>query len=174
MPAKIINVITQRTSVRQFTKEPVSREVLEQLLEAARWAPSAGNLQPWFFYVVIDENRKRCLAAAALGQGFVAEAPVVVVICAEPARSAQYYGDRGRHLYCLQDTAAATQNLLLAATAYGLGACWVGAFDENQVRQCLGIPAEFRPVALVPLGYPAAPVEKRPGRRGLDEIRKYL
>jgi nitroreductase len=174
VPAKVINAITQRTSVRRFTKEPVSREVLEHLLEAARWAPSAGNLQPWFFYVVTDPGRRRCLAAAALNQGFIAEAPVVIVVCAEPARSAQYYGERGRHLYCLQDTAAATQNILLAATAYGLGSCWVGAFDENQVRHCLGIPAEFRPVALVPLGYPAAQPETRPGRRSLAEIRKYL
>ncbi|MCL6560259.1 MAG: nitroreductase family protein [Firmicutes bacterium] len=104
----------------------------------------------------------------------MAEAPVVVVVCAEPSRSAQYYGERGRHLYCLQDTAAATQNMLLAATAYGLGSCWVGAFDENQVRDCLGIPPERRPVALIPLGYAAAQLESRPGRRSLEEVTKHL
>ncbi|MEW6174048.1 MAG: nitroreductase family protein [Bacillota bacterium] len=174
MPAKIISVIGQRCSIRKFTKEPVAREVIENLLEAARWAPSGGNLQPWFFYVVTDEKQRQCLAAAALNQAFIAKAPVVIVVCAEPSRSAQLYGERGRHLYCLQDTAAAAQNILLAATAYGLGSCWVGAFDENQIRLCLGIPAEFRPVALIPIGYPAFRPEKRPGRRSLDEIRKYL
>lgn len=174
MPAKVVRVITERVSVRRFKDEPVAREVIEKLIEAARWAPSAGNLQPWFFYVVTDPGRRRCLAAAALNQGFIAAAPVVIVVCAEPTRSAQYYGERGRHLYCIQDTAAATQNILLAATAYGLGSCWVGAFDENQVRQCVGIPAEQRPVALVALGYPEAFPEKRPGRRSLEEIRKYV
>lgn len=174
MPARIIEAIMQRSSIRHFKDEPVSRKVIEQVLEAARWAPSAGNLQPWFFYVITDPGLRRCLVLAALKQGFIGEAPVVIVVCAEPARSGKYYGDRGRDLYCLQDTAAATQNILLAAAAYGLGACWVGAFDENQVRHCLGIPPELRPVAIVAIGYPAPSTEKRPGRRSLDEIRKYL
>ncbi|RJX20321.1 MAG: nitroreductase family protein [Ammonifex sp.] len=174
MPAKIVSIIKERRSVRRFKKEPVSREVIENLLEAARWAPSGGNIQPWFFYVVGDQDKRACLAAASLNQRFIAEAPVVIVVCAEPSRSARIYGERGRYVYCIQDTAAAVQNILLAATAYGLGSCWVGAFDENQVRHCLGIPAERRPVALIPLGYPDIDPEKRTGRRSLDEIRKYL
>lgn len=174
MPARVIEAIVKRSSVRRFKKEPVSRTVIENLLEAARWAPSAGNLQPWFFYVVTDPDLRRCLMLAALKQEFIAEAPVVIVACAEPARSARFYGDRGRELYCLQDTAAATQNILLAATAYGLGSCWVGAFDESRVQHCLGIPPELRPVAIVAIGYPAPSTEKRPGRRSLAEISKHL
>ncbi|HIE13493.1 MAG TPA: nitroreductase family protein [Desulfotomaculum sp.] len=174
MAAGAIEVIKRRSSVRQFSKEPVSRSVIEQLLEAARWAPSAGNLQPWFFYVVTDPALRRCLMLAALKQEFIAAAPVVIVVCAEPARSARFYGERGRELYCLQDSAAATQNILLAATAKGLGSCWVGAFSEHQVRQCLGIPPELWPVALVALGHPAPGTEKRPGRRSLAEISRYL
>ncbi|ACX52178.1 nitroreductase [Ammonifex degensii KC4] len=174
MPTRVLEVIKKRCSVRQYKEDPVPRELIEQILEAARWAPSAGNLQPWFFYVITDAGRRRCLAAAAWGQKFVGEAPVLIVVCAEPQRSAQHYGERGRSLYCIQDTAAAIQNLLLAATAYGLGTCWVGAFDENQVRHCLGIPPERRPVAIVTLGYPQSWPEKRTSRRPLDEIVKFM
>lgn len=170
----ILQVIHQRVSVRKYRPDPVPRELIVQLLEAARWAPSAGNLQPWHFYVVTHEERRRCLATAALRQDFVASAPVCIVVCAEPERSARHYGERGRHLYCLQDTAAATQNILLAATALGLGSCWVGAFDEDQVRSCLNIPDRLRPVAIVPVGYPAHKTTLRTQRRPLEEVSQFM
>ena len=138
-------------------------------MEAARWAPSGGNLQPWRFVVVSAADRRRELASAALGQGFVAQAPVVIVVCAVPEESARHYGDRGRELYALQDTAAATENLLLAATGAGLGACWVGAFDEHRVRRVLGLDPGWRPVAVVPIGHPAETPDRR-SRRGLEEV----
>ena len=169
----ILEVIRRRRSVRRYRPDPVDRETVDRLLDAARWAPSAGNLQPWFFYVVTEARLKRELAAAALRQSFVAEAPVCIVVCAEPERSARIYGTRGRTLYCLQDTAAAVQNILLAAQALGLGACWVGAFDEERVCACLDLPETLRPVAIIPLGYPARETEPRPGRRELKEIVLY-
>ncbi|MGB9920732.1 MAG: nitroreductase family protein [Moorellales bacterium] len=148
----LIRLVRNRRSVRSFSSLPVPTELIITLLEAARWAPSAGNLQPWHFYAVRAPETKYALARAA-AQIFVAEAPVVIAVCALPEQSASIYGERGRHLYCLQDTAAATQNLLLAATAAGLSSCWVGAFDEEEVRRVLGLGPEVRPVALVPLGY---------------------
>lgn len=156
------DLFTARYSCRRFRPDPVPRPLLEQLLEAARWAPSAGGLEPWRFVVVTAATPRGELAAAALHQAFVAEAPAVVVVCAVPEESARIYGARGRHLYCLQDTAAATQNLLLAATAAGLGSCWVGAFDEGKVRRILQLPPAWWPVALIPLGFPA---EEPPRRR---------
>ena len=152
-----------RYSCRAFTTDPVDRSTILELLEAARWAPNGGNVQPWRFVVVTGERRKQDLASAAAGQTFIAQAPVVIVVCALPEVSARVYGDRGRSLYAVQDTAAATENLLLAATASGLGACWVGAFDEDRVRQAIGVPPAWRPVAVVPLGYPAetAPIRSR-------------
>lgn len=123
--------------------------------------------------MITDAGLRRELAAAALRQSFVAEAPVCIVICAEPERSARIYGARGRTLYCLQDTAAAAQNLLLAATALGLGTCWVGAFEEERVRACLELPGNLRPVAIIPVGYPARETEPRPGRRELGDIVLY-
>lgn len=90
-----------------------------------------------------------------------------------PGESARTYGDRGRQLYCLQDTAAAVENLMLAATGEGLGACWVGAFDEAAATRALGLPAGWRPVALVPVGYPAEAAPAR-SRRPLDEVCVWL
>ncbi|MHA1262971.1 MAG: nitroreductase family protein, partial [Candidatus Freyarchaeota archaeon] len=117
--------------------EDVSDEQVKKLLEAAIMAPSAGNMQPWDFIVVRDEGQKKALARAALGQMFVASAPVVIVVCANKPRTARRYGSRGSELYCLQDTAAATQNILLAATAMGLAGCWVGAFNEEEASRVL-------------------------------------
>ena len=143
-----VGFVLERHSARDFTGEPVAPEDVDVLMEALRSAPSAGNMQPWFFYVVAKPDVRTGLAAAAYGQRFVAEAPLVFVVCAEPERSAARYRDRGRELYCYQDTAAAVENLLVVANMLGYGACWVGAFDEEAVRDVLDIPKNLRPVAL--------------------------
>jgi len=169
-PADFWQVLTGRRSVRAFERsQNVSDEQVQQLLQAAIAAPSAGNMQPWFFYVVRDLEVRRRLARAAWGQDFVAEAPVAIVVCAEPERSARRYADRGRELYCLQDTAAATENILLTAVALGLAACWVGAFDEAAAAQALHLPPTQRPVAILPIGHPAESPARRP-RRPLSEV----
>lgn len=171
---EILEVIKKRRSVRRFKNTPVTRETVARLLEAARWAPTAGNVQPWYFYVVYNPELKVGLAAAALGQGFLAEAPVCIVICADPESAARIYGERGRSLYCLQDTAAAAENIILAATAEGLGTCWVGAFDEERVRAVLGIPRHLRPVIMIPVGYPQQEEVQRTSRREIAEISRII
>ncbi len=169
----IKELIQNRRSVRRFKDEPVSDEEITELLEAARWAPSAGNQQPWHFYVVRDENLLEQLVDVAFGQSFLAEAPVAIVVCAEPERSARRYDDRGRQLYCLQDTGAAIQNMLLLAENMGLSSCWMGAFDEEQCSRVLSLPDERRPVAILPIGH--ADIDpKAPRRRPLEEITDYL
>jgi len=168
------SVFRRRFSCRSFTAEPVPRSVIEDLLEAARWAPSGGNVQPWRFLVVLDRATRDALAAAAWRQRFVASAPVVIVVCALPELSARTYGQRGRELYCLQDTAAATQNLLLAATELGLGTCWVGAFDEAAAARALRLPPDWRPVAMVPIGVPATDPPPRRSRFPLSEVVVWL
>ena len=165
----VFEAIRTRRSIRAFTEEEVSEETIEKILDAARWAPSAGNIQPWIFVVVKRMEIKRRLAEAALNQFFIEEAPVVIVVCADQERSGMYYGSRGANLYCIQDTAAAAQNILLAAHALGLGACWVGAFDEEEVRLILRAPKRIRPVAIIPIGHPA----EKPGaifKRPLSQI----
>ncbi len=167
--------VEKRHSVRRFDVDrDVAPEIVERILSAAILAPSAGNCQPWHFFVVRDAVIKRHLAEAAWGQRFVAEAPVVIVVCAEPARSSARYGSRGSSLYCLQDTAAATEHILLAATALDLGSCWVGAFDERAAAQALQLSAHLRPVAMVPIGYPLRPTARHTTRRKPDEVVTYI
>ena len=163
----------RRFSCRRFTDTPLDRDAITPLLEAARWAPSGGNLQPWRFVVVRDRVRRQELARVAYGQSSLAQAPAVIAVCAVPEDSARIYGDRGRELYCLQDSAAAAENLLLAAVEAGLGGCWVGAFDEAGVIRVLGLEAGWRPVALVALGHPAEQEPAR-SRRPLDEVVLWL
>ncbi|MFW9795141.1 MAG: nitroreductase family protein, partial [Candidatus Thorarchaeota archaeon] len=137
--------------------------------EAASSAPSAGNIQPWEFIIVRDPYQQHELSVAALNQSFIEDAPVAIVVCADQARSEEGYGSRGRDLYCLQDTAAATENLLLAAHAMGLGTCWIGAFDEEMVRKIMKTPKHVKPVAIVPIGYTSQTPKTR-RHRTLSEI----
>ncbi len=167
-----VDFILRRRSCRRFLPRTVRDEDVDLMCEVLQSAPTAGNLQPWYFYVVTDAAVKRELADAAYGQGFLAQAPVVFVICAEPERSAIRYGRRGRELYCIQDTAAATQNLLLAATALGYGSCWVGAFNEDKTRKALEIPAHLRPTAIVPVGAGEVAAEP-PAKRKSSEILEF-
>jgi len=175
MTKDVADAIRERRSIRRFTSDEIPDAALSRLLEAACLAPSAGNRQPWFFYVVKNPDTRQQLAEAAFGQKFLAEAPVVIVICAEPARSAARYGERGANLYCLQDTAAAAMNLMLMAVGLGLATCWIGAFDEEAVRKVLDIPNGLRPVVIVPLGYSnLAEPPKAPARRPLNEVVKIV
>jgi len=165
----LLEIIKGRRSIRRFKPEKVPKEYIMLLLEAARWAPSAGNLQPWEFIIVTDESTKRKLMEAALYQEYVYEAPVVIVAVANIPRTSSYYGRRGEELYVIQDVAAAIQNILLMAHALGLGAVWIGAFNEDRVREILELPNYIRPLAIIPLGWPD---EKPypPPRRSLEEI----
>lgn len=150
----VFEAMKKRHSVRSFDPlREVPEDLVEEVLRCACLAPSAGNVQPWRFTVVRDGKVKEALTAAALGQRFVAQAPVVIVVCADLEAHAGSYGKRGVELYSIQDTAAAVQNMLLAATALGLGSCWVGAFREDEAARVLDLPSHLRPLALVPLGY---------------------
>ncbi len=169
MTKDVIAAIEERRSVRRYEATRIPEATIGRMLESAHLAPSAGNLEPWKFVVVRRDDLKERLVQAAFGQDFLASAPVCIVVCADPARSAARYGQRGAELYCLQDTAAAVENLLLTATAYGLGSCWVGAFDEEQVKETLGLGGNLRPVAIIPVGYPAEEAEVIP-RRSVDEV----
>lgn len=168
----VLETIRLRSSIRSFTDADVSDDSVKKLIDAARRAPSAGNIQPWEFVIVRNPEIKRRLAAGALDQSFIEEAPVVIVVCADQKASSRGYGSRGANLYCIQDTAAAIENMLLTACALGLGACWVGAFHEEEVRSALRVPESIRPVAIVPVGYPAEKPRSR-YKRPLEEIIHY-
>jgi nitroreductase len=168
-------IVKGRRSIRSFAPDKdILPETVERLLEVALASPSAGNRQPWHFIVVRRPEVKRRLAEAAYGQGFVAQAPVVIVVCAVPEQSAARYGRRGAELYCLQDTAAAVENVLLAVTALGLGACWVGAFDEETAARALDLSRDRRPVAMIPIGHPGERVSYRTSRRPLEQVTTFI
>jgi len=151
---EVFECIVTRRSVRNYEKKDVPNELIGQLLEAAVRAPSAGNIQPWEFIVVKDLVIKKELASAALKQRHVETAPVVIVVLVNPEKSADRYGERGKSLYCIQDTAAAIENILLTAHSLGLGACWVCSFENDEIKKILNIPQKLKPVGLITLGFP--------------------
>ncbi len=150
-------IFKRRHAVRSFQQRNISRRQLEPILAAADSAPSAGGLKSRELLIVSDDATKKRLAEAAHGQEFVAEAPVVLVFWAVPSRSASKYGTRGRDLFALQDATIAASFAWLQAVASGLGACWVGAFDDEAVKAVLHgkIGPDWRPIALLPVGYAA-------------------
>jgi nitroreductase len=161
--------IQKRHSVRQFSSQAVSDELLQRILEAANCAPSAGNLQAYEIYVVRNPDRRAALTQAAHGQEFLTQAPVVLAFCSHAERSRGRYGQRGESLYCIQDATIACTFAMLAATAQGLATVWVGAFDEKAVHQILGAPQGIIPLALLPVGFPAEEPESRP-RQALKDL----
>lgn len=146
------DAILNRHSVRSFSEKEVPYDIIYDIILHAHFAPSAGNLQARDFIIVDDPQVKRKLCMAALNQEFLMEAPIDIVVCANLDRI-KHYGKRGQELYCIQDSAAAVEHILLLAVEYGLAACWVGAFNESEVKTILGLPSHIRPAAIVPLGY---------------------
>lgn len=155
-----LDAIRTRRSVRRYSNETVSNELITILLRAAMAAPSAGNQQPWRFVVVQDPNQLEAVAAQEPHGGMIAQAPLAVAVCAD-MRSVDHEG------FWIQDCAAATQNLLLAAHALGLGGVWVGTYPREErvkgVGSVLGLPQHVIAFAVVAIGHPAerpSPVER--------------
>jgi len=148
--------IRTRTSVRSYRPDPVPDNIMRRIIEAATRAPSSGNVQDWEFVIVKTPEGKAALASAAFDQGFISTAPAVVVICSDLEKITNAYGERGRALYSVQNTSAAAQNLMLAAWDNGIGTCWIGAFNEEAVKEALVLPADMRPLAMITMGYPAS------------------
>jgi nitroreductase len=165
----IFQVIRDRRSIRKYKETPVEREKIEQVLDAARLAPSWKNLQCWRFMVLTDPEKRAKLLDSfpddTPGKKAIGMAPVVIVVCADPSESDVENGIE----YFVADTAIAFEHLCLAAHALGLGTCWMGWYDEARIKSSLGIPAAIRIVGITPLGYPDQEPKARP-RKELGEI----
>lgn len=168
-----IELAWKRKSIRNFMTDDVPTDKIIKLLDAARSAPSGGNCQPWYFYVIKDRALKNKIFNLSCKQHFILNAPVHIIVCADIARTEKKYNDRGRNLYSIQDTAAAIQNLLLCATDEGLCACWCGAFDEEAVSDLLELNNGLRPVAIIPIGY-AVNEPAKTSRRPIEEISTFI
>lgn len=159
----LVDTILSRRSIRNYEKKNIPKEVLDQILEAGRLAPSAANRQPWHFIIVTDDEIKRELSQGFFSR-FIKNAPLTIVGC---ARKEQIFGS-----WSVISTSIALQNMVIAAWALGVGSCWIGAFSEDKVRKLLAIPDRYNVVALVSFGYPAKiPRPKR--KKSIDRITSF-
>lgn len=162
-------VIRTRRSIRSYKMDPVPDEALNRVLDAARVAPSGSNRQPWKFIVVKDGGLKGQLVPACGNQRFIAEAPIAVVACGY-----DIHYNRGGYMgeiSMIMDVSIAFTHLVLAARAEGLGTCWIGAFNNDEVKKILNIPEDVNVVAVTPMGYPKDGGFTEPGpRKSLKEI----
>ncbi len=165
----IYKAISLRKSVRAFKSEDVPEDVMTRILESARLAPSASNRQEWRFVVVRNKDTRNKIAQAAFGQNHVAQAPVVLVCCAD---TDQHVMTCGQQSYPI-DVAIAVTHITLCAAAEGLGTCWIGAFYEDQIKEILNIPNHIRVVAVLPVGYPQDPGPVEKIRLRLDNFVSY-
>lgn len=178
-----LEAIKSRRSIRKFSDQPVEPEKLQAVLEAVQQAPSWSNRQCWSLVVVQDQEARNRISELSFVESFfaaygyksnpaqkgLAQAPIVLVACADPQQSGDLRGEQ----YYMADLGIATQNLMLAAHDLGLGTVFVGVFDEEQLKELLGIPANIRIVGLFPLGYPATEAKGGPPRKPLSEFVHY-
>ena len=157
----LMRILKERRSIRRFKPDPVEKAKIDMLIEAARWAPSAGNAQPWEFVVITDRETIQELKTVMTGvMGNMKEGPLLILLCIDKNRETAWTG---------YDIGCALQNILLCAHSLGLGACAIGGFDEEMIAQLLELPENFTPCLFVTAGYPEKRVEA-PKRRSIDDI----
>lgn len=166
---EVFEAIRRRTSVRAYDSKPVPEEVLNKVLEAGRIAPSASNYQPWHFVVVRDPEKRRALSDGRYAK-FLTQSPVVIVGLGDKKTSPEWH---------VVDTTIALHQMVIAATAEGLGTCWIGSFYEDRVRTALEVPERYAVVAMLAVGYPKeksdekAVLDRPKNRKEMSKIVSY-
>ncbi len=158
---EVFEAIKGRRSIRKYTKESIPEDFIVKILDAGRWAPSASNRQPWSFMILKDGEVRRRVAEATTYGKFLADAPLGIVVVVDPQAST----------HPVEDGAIASQNMLLAAHALGLGACWIGAYNsfyEEKIKTILSIPKNKRLLSIISIGFPAESPTKT--RKELGQI----
>ncbi|MBL7100602.1 MAG: nitroreductase family protein [Nanoarchaeota archaeon] len=152
--------IKTRRSIRQYTNKPIDKNILQEIIDAARLAPSARNIQPWHFIVVTEKETLKKIANLTDYGSFIADAAACIVVCCEDTK------------YYLEDGCNASENILLAAKSFGIGSCWVAGDKKDyckDIKELIGVPPDYKIISLLPLGYPISDVQQPPKKR-LDEI----
>jgi len=162
----LLKCIRERYSVRKFQNKPIEQGKLVTLLKAAQLAPSARNIQPCKFIVILDEEKREKLTDICKGQKFISQAPVTIAIC---ANNTDYTMTCGQTAYTV-DAAIAAEHIVLQAAEMGLGTCWIGSFSHDEMAELIDLPKDYKIVTLLPIGYPA--VEK--GNRNLKSIEEVV
>ena len=161
----VFGCIRTRRAVRKYKDRQVPWDNVVEILQAGKYAPFAGNIFNVKFIVVKNEAKRKAIAEASVQQHWMADAPIHIVVAGEPEKAERYYGTRGVRLYTIQGCAAAIENMLLTAHSLGLGSCWVGAFDEEEIRRLCNLPEHVNVQAIVTIGYadetPTAPPKYR-------------
>jgi nitroreductase len=162
---EVFDAIRGRRSIRKYKDKQVPWDNIVTIMQAGKYAPSAGNLQNWKFIVVKSDAKRMSITKACLQQDWMETSPVFIVVVAEPEKGERHYGTRGERLYTIQGCAAAIENMLLTAHSLGLGTCWIGAFDEDEIIRILNLPEEKTVQAVITIGYadeaPEAPPKYR-------------
>lgn len=165
----LFEVIEKRRSIRKFKPKQIAKEDLKKILEAGRLAPSGGNRQPWYFIVVRDSETKKALSIVANNQKFVADADTVIVALGDPGNDKLPYKLSSTRIPYRQDPMIAIEHMVLAATALGYGTCWIGAFNEDEVKRILKVPENLAVIMVLPVGIPDENPPPRP-RKAFMEI----
>lgn len=161
---------SSRKSIRKFSDKLIEENKIMQILNIVNSAPSAGNLQAYEVVVVKSKNIIRKLYEAALLQSFIAEAPVVLVFVAKTQESLKRYGKRGEQLYSIQDATIACTYAMLACEALDISSTWVGAFEDDKIKEILNCKKEEIPVALLPIGYTSSTKISFINRKDLNQL----
>ncbi len=165
---EFLELIRKRRSIRKFKNVKIEEEKIDTILKVLDEIPTAGNLQSYFVYVVLNDKLIRKVISESFVKAYFDYAPLLLVFCAHP-ENASKYGDRGRNLFSLQDATIATTYAMLEVVEQGLGSVWVGAFYPDKVSEILNIPPKYVPVSVLPVGYPDEdPIKKE--RKNISEL----
>ena len=148
--------IKTRRSIRQYTNKPIDKNILQEIIDAARLAPSARNIQPWHFIVVTEKETLKKIANLTDYGSFIADAAACIVVCCEDTK------------YYLEDGCNASENILLAAKSFGIGSCWVAGDKKDyckDIKELIGVPPDYKIISLLPLGYPISDFQQPPKKR---------
>jgi len=162
---EVFDCIRTRRSIRKYKDKEIPWHLVVEILQSGKYAPFAGNILNCKFIVVKNEAKRKAIAEASVQQYWMQDAPIHIVVVGEPEKAERYYGTRGSRLYTIQGTAAAIENMLLTAHSLGLGSCWVGAFDEEEIRRLCNLPEHVNVQGIITIGYadetPAPPPKYR-------------
>lgn len=164
LPTSLVDVILNRRSIRRYEKKEIPKDVLYKILESGRQAPSAANIQPYHFVVLTDQEIKKEISKGMFNR-FIQDSAFTIVGCDNT-------GEILTGKWAIVDTSIALQNMVIAAWALGIGSCWIGDFQENNVKQLLKVPNKWKIVAIIAFGYPAEQPQPRK-KKTIDEIVSY-
>jgi len=156
--------IKERRSIRHFLNKKVEFELITEILEAGIWAPSSGNIQNWNFIVINSKEKKEKIAKACYGKPFIARAPYVIIVLAETKRAEKLYGKFGKR-FAIQNISACIENMLLRTHELGLASCWIGKFEEEEIKNILNVPESIEIHAILPIGYAGEKVPAPPRKK---------